>query len=44
MMLAVCLNATFMVEQPASSFLEYYPRLRDFFQRLWDHGGVGAVP
>ena len=44
MMLVVCLNGTILVEQPANSFLEWYPRFRDFIRMLQDSGGLGAVP
>ena len=44
MMVAVCLNACIMLEQPFSSFFEYYPRFRDFIMRMMEHGGKHAVP
>ena len=44
MMVAVCLNACILVEQPFSSFFEFYPRFRDFIRMLQHHGGQGAVP
>ena len=43
MMVAICLNACIMLEQPFSSFFEYYPRWRDFMRMLQYHGGLGAV-
>jgi hypothetical protein len=43
MMVAVCLNACIVLEQPFSSFFEYYPRWRDFMQMLHHHGGLGTV-
>ena len=43
MMVAVCLNACIVLEQPSSSFFEYYPRWRDFMQMLHHHGGLGTV-
>ena len=42
--LAVCLNATILVEQPSNSLLEFYPRFRDFLQMLMNIGGSNAVP
>ena len=44
MILAVCMNATVTLEQPRNSFLEYYPRWRDFLDMLRKVGGVNAVP
>lgn len=44
MMVAVCLNACIMLEQPYSSFFEYYPRFRDFIAILQKHGGPMAAP
>ena len=44
MMVVVCLNGTFMLEQPFSSFFEFYPRFREFILRLQEHGGPLAVP
>lgn len=43
MMVAVALNAVFTVEQPFSSFFEFYPRWRDFVQMLQLHGGPHSV-
>lgn len=43
MMLVVCLNGTILLEQPANSFLEYFPRFRDFLQLLQNTGGDHAV-
>ena len=43
MMVAICLNACILLEQPAQSFFEYYPRFRDLVQMLQHHGGRGAV-
>ena len=43
MMVAVCLNATILLEQPAQSFFEYYPRWRDFLRLLSNHGGPHCV-
>ena len=42
--LAVCVNATILVEQPSNSLLECYPRFRDFLQMLMNTGGSNAVP
>ena len=44
MMVTVCLNACFLVEQPFSSFFEYYPRFRDFIRMLQEQGGKGSAP
>jgi hypothetical protein len=44
MMLAVCMNATILLEQPANTLLEYYPRLRDFMEMLRHIGGPHCVP
>jgi len=43
MMLVVCLNGTFTVEQPFSSFFEYYPKWRDFLLLLQNQGVPHAV-
>ena len=43
MMIAVCLNGCILVEQPYSSYFEFYPRFRDLIQLLQHHGGRGAV-
>lgn len=40
----VCLNGTFMLEQPFSSFFEWYPRWRDLVQMLQTVGGPHTVP
>ena len=44
MVLAICMNATVLLEQPRNSFLEYYPRFRDWMEMLRNIGGVNAVP
>ena len=44
MMVAVCLNAVITLEQPFSSFFEFYPRFRDFIRMLQHTGGPHAVP
>ena len=44
MMVVVCLNGCFMLEQPFSSYFEFYPRFRDFIAMLQKHGGRHAVP
>ena len=44
MMLAVCLNAVITLEQPYSSFFEFYPRFRDFIRMLQHTGGPHAAP
>ena len=33
-MLVVCLNGTFTIEQPKQSFFEFFPRWRDFLEKL----------
>ena len=43
MMVAICLNACILLEQPAQSFFEYYPRFRHLLQMIMRHGGPGAV-
>ncbi|CAL1155213.1 unnamed protein product [Cladocopium goreaui] len=43
MMVAVCLNAVITLEQPFSSFFEFYPRFRDFIRMLQHTGGPHAV-
>ncbi|CAL1142008.1 unnamed protein product [Cladocopium goreaui] len=43
MMVAVCLNAVITLEQPYSSFFEFYPRFRDFSRMLQHTGGPHAV-
>lgn len=43
MMLVVCLNGTFTLEQPMSSFFEFYPRWRDLVCMLQRFGGENAV-
>ena len=42
MMVAVCLNATLVLEQPYSSYFEFYPRWREFVCMLQKHGGQTA--
>lgn len=37
--LAICLNAAIILEQPAQSFLEYYPRFREFLQKVQTSAG-----
>ena len=44
MLLAVCLNATVLLEQPANSLLEYYPRLRQFIEMIQAIAGPNSVP
>ena len=44
MMVAVCLNACIALEQPYSSFFEFYPRFRELVEKLQNHGGPSAVP
>lgn len=44
MMLVVCLNGTFLLEQPANTLLEYYTRFRDFLTMLRETIGHHAVP
>lgn len=34
MMLVICMNGTILLEQPANSFLEFYPRFRDLLGLL----------
>ncbi|CAK9089218.1 Uncharacterized protein SCF082_LOCUS42105 [Durusdinium trenchii] len=41
--LVVALGGCFTVEQPGGSFLEYYPRWRDFLRVLDEVGGDGTV-
>lgn len=43
MALVVVLNGTIILEQPANSLLEYYPRFRDFLQQLLSCGGPSAA-
>ena len=43
MLLVVCLNGTVLLEQPANSILEYYPRFRDWIQLMLNSGGKMAV-
>ena len=43
MMLVVCLNGCFLVEQPFGSLFEYYPRWRDFMLVLRRFGGPHTV-
>ncbi|CAK9045035.1 unnamed protein product [Durusdinium trenchii] len=43
-LLVVCCNGTFLLEQPAQSFLEYYPRFRDLLEALASTGGRHCVP
>lgn len=42
-MLTVCLNGCFSLEQPAESVFEYYPRWRSFIFALREFGGPDAV-
>lgn len=44
MMVAVCLNATIILEQPFSSYFQFYPRFRELVCMLQKHGGPTAVP
>ena len=44
MILAICMNATVLLEQPRNSFLEYYPRFREWMEMLQNIGGINAVP
>lgn len=44
MALAVAMNATIILEQPANSLLEYYPLFRDFLQQLMAIGGPSTAP
>ena len=44
MALVVCLNGTIILEQPANSLLEYYPRFRQFLDMLNKIGGRFCVP
>lgn len=44
MMLAVCMNGTFLLEQPGNTLLEYYTRFRDFLTMLRETIGDHAVP
>lgn len=41
--LAVCLNATFLLEQPHNSVVDFYPRWRWFHVQLERIGGAGTV-
>ncbi|CAK9093029.1 unnamed protein product [Durusdinium trenchii] len=43
MMVAVCLNATIILEQPFSSYFQFYPRFRELVCMLQKHGGPTAV-
>ena len=42
--LVVCLNGTFILEQPGNSMFEYYQRFRDFTQKLMEIGGRHTAP
>ena len=44
MMVAICLNATLLLEQPYSSFFEFYPRFRELVAMLQKQGGPTAAP
>lgn len=44
MMLTVCLNGAFVIEQPSLSLFQYYPRLRDLWENLRSIGGPHVVP
>lgn len=44
MLLVVCLNGCFTLEQPGSSFFQYYPRWRELRSALQGIGGADAVP
>lgn len=44
MMVAICLNATFILEQPFSSYFEFYPRFRELICMLQNIAGPHAVP
>jgi hypothetical protein len=41
--LAVCLNATFLLEHPHNSVVDFYPRWRWFHVQLERIGGAGTV-
>ena len=43
MMVAVCLNACIVLEQPYSSFFEFYPRFRELVCMLQSISGQTAV-
>lgn len=43
-MLVICLNGTMLLEQPANSLLEYYPRFRTLMDMLRQIAGPHAVP
>lgn len=43
MALVVAMNGTILLEQPANSLLEYYPRFRDFLQQLMSIGGPSTA-
>ena len=43
-LLVVALNGTIILEQPANSLLEYYPRFRDMVMMLNNLGGPLTVP
>lgn len=38
-MLVVCCNGTFSIEQPKNSVFEYYPRWREFANKLSESAG-----
>lgn len=42
--LAICLNATFLLEQPHNSVLDFYPRWRWLEAQLMRISGIGSVP
>ena len=44
MLVAICLNATILLEQPYSSFFEFYPRFRELVAMLQKQGGPTAAP
>lgn len=43
MMIVVCLNGCILLEQPISSFFEYFPRWRELVCMLQEFGGPDAV-
>lgn len=44
MLLVVALNGAVILEQPANSLLEYYPRFRDWIRTMMSVSGVNAAP
>ena len=44
MMIVVCLNGVITLEQPNSSYFEFYPRFRELVCMLQTWGGQTAAP